>query len=371
MIDTMGQTAGNLSLEPAIIVLIALLLGLGLEFFVFPRLQKLAAGTSWIADDVILGSLRWMGLLWSLLAGMALATIRIEAIPSLLLLFLQRGLLSITFLSLVIVAVRMAMRFVTVVYTGKYASQNDHASVSILKNSITVLIYLLGLLIGLQALGVPITPILATLGIGGLAVSLALQDTLSNLFSGIWLVASKQIRAGDYVRLSNGEEGYVVDINWRTTNIRQLNNNMIVMPNTIMTSAMMINSNVPAREMSVLIDVGVSYESDLELVERVTIEVGREVMQEVAGGVPHSEPFIRYNRLQDFSINFTTILRAQEYVSQYVIQHEFIKRLIRRYRQEGIVIPYPIRTLQTPGANHLEIVRLAESNGRLPAEAAD
>ena len=98
-----------------------------------------------------------------------------------------------------------------------------------------------------------------------------------------------------------------------------------------------------------LIDVGVDYASDLAHVERVTIEVGREVMREVNGGVPDFEPFTRYHTFGDSSINFSVILRGKEVVDQYLIKHEFVKRLHARYAQEGISIPFPIRTLASRG----------------------
>ena len=97
--------------------------------------------------------------------------------------------------------------------------------------------------------------------------------------------------------------------------------------------------------MAVLINVGVHYNSDLKKVEKVTCEVAKEVMKEVLGGVPGFDPFIRYHTFGDFSINFTVILRAKEFVDQYLVKHEFVKRLHERYAKEGINIPYPIRAI--------------------------
>jgi small-conductance mechanosensitive channel len=131
-----------------------------------------------------------------------------------------------------------------------------------------------------------------------------------------------------------------------------------------MTSAIVVNYYDPAQELSILIEVGVSYDSDLEHVERVTIAVCREVMEEVAGGVIDFEPFIRYHTFDDFSINFTVIVRGQEYVNQYLIKHEFIKRLHRRYNEEGIVIPFPIRTLHPYDSQPLHVTGLTAHNGR-------
>jgi small-conductance mechanosensitive channel len=203
----------------------------------------------------------------------------------------------------------------------------------------------LGGLIALGTVGVSITPLLTALGVGGLAVALALQPTLTNLFAGIQILGSGQLRPGDYVRLAGGEEGYVADVTWRQATIRALSNNIIVVPNAQLASSVLINYHQPEREMSVLVAVGVAYDSDLEHVERVTREVGREVLQSVPGGVAEFEPLVRYHTFGDSSIQFNVILRAHEYVDQYLLRHEFIKRLQRRYRDEGIVIPFPMRTV--------------------------
>jgi small-conductance mechanosensitive channel len=216
---------------------------------------------------------------------------------------------------------------------------------SLTQNIARIIIFGIGILIILNSLGISITPILATLGVGGLAVALALQDTLSNLFAGFHIIAARQIKVGDYVKLDTGEEGYVTDITWRTTKIRMLPNNVVLIPNEKLTKAIVTNYYLPDREMAVLVNLGVHYNSDLEKVEKVTCEVAKEVMKTVAGGVPDFQPFIRYNTFGDFSIGFTVILRAREFVDQYLIKHEFVKRLHERYAKEGIVIPYPIRAI--------------------------
>jgi small-conductance mechanosensitive channel len=205
-------------------------------------------------------------------------------------------------------------------------------------------------LIILDRLKITITPFLASLGIGGLVVALALQDTLANFFSGIYIFFDKPIRIGDYISLESGQEGYVTQIGWRSTRIRMLPNNILIIPNTKLVNSQITNFYLPETELAVLVQVGVSYESDLEKVERVTIEVARQVLAETQGGVEGFEPFIRYHTFSDFSINFSVILRAREYVDRYLIIHEFIKRLHRRYAIEGIEIPFPIRTVHMKNA---------------------
>ena len=149
-------------------------------------------------------------------------------------------------------------------------------------------------------------------------------------------------------------------MNWRSTTIRQLANNMIVVPNSKIATAIITNYALPETECSMLVAVGVSYDSDLEKVERVTIEVAKEVLQETEGAVSDFEPFIRYNAFGEFSIQFNVILRIKNVVDQHLIRHEFIKRLHLRYRQEGITIPFPTRIVKhdppipSPASNNNE-----------------
>ena len=211
------------------------------------------------------------------------------------------------------------------------------------------LVATLGLLVILSGLGLSITPMLTALGVGGLAVALALQEPLSNFFAGVFITLAGQLRVGDYVQLDSGQEGYVVDFSWRSTRLRMLANNLVVVPNAKFAQAIVVNHHLPTSDLAVLIEVGVDYDSDLAHVERVVVEVARETMRQVAGGVPGFEPFIRYHTFGDSSIDFTVILRAKEFVDQYLVKHEFVKRLHARFDREGIVIPFPIRTIARRG----------------------
>jgi small-conductance mechanosensitive channel len=196
----------------------------------------------------------------------------------------------------------------------------------------------------LSTLGISITPILTTLGVGGLAVALGLQDTLANLFAGLHITLAGNLRVGDYVRLESGDEGYIDDIKWRATRIRTLPGNIVLIPNARLAQNIVTNYHLPDKYMAVLVQMGVHYSSDLERVEEVITDEARRVLAE-AGGVETFKPFIRYHTLADSSINLTVILRAREFVDQYLLKHEFIKRVVRRFAKEGIVIPFPIRAL--------------------------
>lgn len=203
----------------------------------------------------------------------------------------------------------------------------------------------LGLLVLLDSFGISVTPVLASLGIGSLAVALALQPTLENLFAGVQIVIDKPIQVGHFIKLESGEEGYVHKIGWRSTWIRLLPDNMVIISNKNLVSARILNYYYPVKELAVIAEVSVHYQSDLDRVERVTVEVAKEVLQGSLGGVKNFQPSLRYHTFGESGIHFSVTLRAKEFVDQYLIKHEFIKRLHKRYMAEGIVIPYPVRAI--------------------------
>jgi len=226
------------------------------------------------------------------------------------------------------------------------------------KNVVRLIVLGIGALTLLNTLGISVLPVLTTIGIGG--VALGLQDTLANLFAGVHVTLAGNVRAGDFVRLDSGEEGYVVDIRWRSTSIRTLPNNLVIVPNARLAQSIVTNYSLTSSDLAVLVDVGVHYSNDLEHVERVTCDVAAETLRTAKGGVADFTPFIRFNRFGAHSIDFTVILRAHEFTDNYLVKHEFIKNLARRYADEGIVIPYPI-----PAVN-VDQERVSEHLGMSP-----
>ncbi len=214
-----------------------------------------------------------------------------------------------------------------------------------LRKLISIVIWTLAAVQILGQLGYKISTLVATLGIAGLAVALALQDTLANVFAGFYIVADKSLKVGDYVKLDSGEEGFVEEISWRNTRIRLWANNMVIVPNSKLIQSVLTNYDLPQQQLSVYVRCGVSYESDLDHVERVTVDVAREVLNDVPGGVTDHEPVVRFKEFGDSNIDFVVVLRSVDASSQYLLQHEFIKRLHRRYRDEGISISYPVRLI--------------------------
>jgi small-conductance mechanosensitive channel len=324
---------------PLALIFGSLVIGLISEKFFLKKIKKIATRTEFLGYEIIFGALQGKTLIWFFLGGLyaAIFTFPLTRDVSSI---LQKIITAVFLYTITLFLAKLAGDFVFL--AGQSAKGRLPAS-SLLVNLVKVIVFIFGILMILQALGIPITPIIATLGIGSLAVALAFQDTLSNLYAGLFLIISQQVRSNDYIKLASGEEGYVADITWRNTTIREIPNNLIVIPNKELASAIFKNYHLPVKEIVFQVPVGVSYESDLERVEQITVEVAKAVMQQVPGGVPDFEPFILYQEFGDFCIKFNVFLRINEFFDQRLVRHEFIKRLHKRYQEEGIEIPFPTR----------------------------
>lgn len=207
---------------------------------------------------------------------------------------------------------------------------------------IVISVYILALMMILLHFEVEVTPLLATLGVGGLAVGLALQKTLGDFFAGVHIISDKPITVGDYIQIQPDISGYVEDIGWRSTRIRTLPNNIVVVPNSKLAESVVVNTSLPVSEQALLVECGVAYGSDLEKVEKTTIEVGKKIQKTIDGAVEDFEPFIRYHTFGDSNIQFTIILRVKKFVDNYLVKHEFIKQLKKRFDKEKIEISWPV-----------------------------
>jgi small-conductance mechanosensitive channel len=207
-------------------------------------------------------------------------------------------------------------------------------------------VLILGAVVVLDHYNYSIKTLLTALGIGGLAVALALQDTLSNLFGGFYVAVARQIRLGDYIKLNTGEEGYVSDIGWRSTTIRSMNRNMIIVPNLKLSQAIVTNYNLPDKRMSASFPVAVNYRSDLDQVERVLLDVARQGVADIPGMLADPAPSIAFDPgFSESSLGFTVSFTVSEFANQFSVRNELKKRIFRRFRQDGIEIPLPTRVV--------------------------
>lgn len=215
----------------------------------------------------------------------------------------------------------------------------------LLNKAITVIIFIIAIAVVLAYFEVDITPLIAGVGLGALAIGLALQSTLSNFFAGVHLLSDRPINVGDFIELDENNTGIVEDIGWRSTRIRMLTDNLLIIPNGKLADSNIINYSMPKEDFSIWVPCGVAYESDLKKVERVTLEVAKEIQNTVSGAIKDFEPGFRYREFGDSNINFVTILRIEKPMDRFVVRNEFIKALKQRYDKEKIEISWPIRKI--------------------------
>ena len=339
-----GSVGSHTLIVAAVYLAAGVIVAVGLRGLL-TRLQRKAEGTRWRGGGIVVAFLRLVAP-WCLGVGCAWAAVlNLRLVPA------YRHDLDHALLAVIVVVVSLGSAKVAgaAVRAGATSHAGTSGSATIFVSITRVIVWTIGGLVLLDSLGVAITPLLTALGVGGLAVALALQDTLSNLFAGVHILASRKVQPGDFIQLDNGMQGYVEDTNWRNTIIRQLPNNILVVPNATVASSIVTNYHLPEHEISVTVPCTVSYDGDLEHVELVTIEVGREVMQEVKGAVPEHEPTVRFSAFGGSGISFNVGLRAADISAQALIIHEFIKRLHSRYQKEGISNSSPAETIVYPG----------------------
>jgi len=332
--------------QRTILVVGGALVGFLLERVVVERAHRIAQKTRFKWDDLLVESVRGVPTVWLSCLGSYLALSVGPLDP--LLVSTVMSVLTVVLIGSIAIAGMRAIGSAVEMLSGR--AEGAIGSPTLVVNMARLAVGVLGVFIILQNLGIDITPLITALGIGGLAVALALQDTLGNLFAGVQIILTKQVRPQDYVRLDSGQEGWVTDVKSRNTTILTFpDGNLLAVPNSLLASSVVKNFSMPRKALWVSVEVGVSYDSDLDHVERVTLEVARQVLSAEDGGMSNEEPIVRFHTFGDSSINFELRMLVREFESQAPIRHELIKSLHQRFNAEGIEIPFPIRTVHMKG----------------------
>lgn len=290
-------------------------------------------------DSLFLQAVRVPSMLWCVVLGLFVA-LELADLPPRLASQIQIVLESAIILS---VTITVAGVLGSIVAAASERRALAVAVTGLFRTAVRLSVLVVGGLVLLSSLGIAITPILTALGVGGLAIALALQDTLANLFAGIHLLADRPIRVGDYVRLSvENVEGHVLDVGWRSTRIRMLQNNVVVVPNKRVAESVITNFDLDETRTGVSIRVAVGYDADPDQVERALVEEARAAVGQVPGLLGDPPPVARLiPGFGDYSLDFTLTCQTRRIVDQFLVQHELRKRILKRLRTEGITIPMP------------------------------
>ena len=354
-------SVGHKLIIPACILFFSVCIGVALNSFLQSKMERRVKASESEIMEIFFHSLKGVPIYLSIVTGIYWI-VTTSDLPT----GLERIFSYVLFTMIIYSITRVCERTLSGFIRMKFSASSDMKQSTLLDTIFRVAIYASGALIILDYFKISIAPIVATLGLGSMAIGLGLKETLENIFSGLQIIISKQIRVNDYIKLSTGDEGRVTDISWRYITITpSLAGNVVVIPNKVIAGSVTSNYSHPREDIVVTVPIGVGYESDLEHVERVTLEIARELQTKIDGYKPHFDengidrnplsPSVRYQRFGDSSIDFNVYMRVVNYMHQFVLKHEFIKEVTRRYREEGINIPFPIRTLDLPADKKVEL----------------
>ncbi len=331
-------------LSAAIIFLLVFSAGFVLRSLLVRWIRRWAAATETKIDDIIIGAFDKPIIVWFAIGGLYAAIPYLNLAPPVSSTAERAAILALI-LSIAWALANIAggvIRF----YGSRIGAGIQVSSLGQLLAKVAILS--IGIVIALAELGIEVTPIIASLGIGALAIALALQDTLANIFSGFYVLAEKSVRVGDFVRIEGVGEGRIVDIGWRSTRILTLPNNLVVIPNKKLAESIVTNYDLPDPSTSLETVISVGFSEDPERVEAILRDEVRRAIQDLPGAEKGFEPIIRFS-MGEYSLNFTVIWKAVNVMERGVLHHEMAKRVFRRLRSEGVEIPFPVRTLYIRG----------------------
>jgi small-conductance mechanosensitive channel len=327
----------------------AYLLGRLFNRFIAGRLARLASGSRGPWDDIVTHELRSYVPLWSVLFGLRIS-LNYWPIEERWLHLAATAISVVGFASVTFAVAAVATRLV-----GSYGSRAvPGVPISgLTRNVVRLIVVAGGLLVILNELGIEIRPMLAALGVGGLAVALALQEPLANLFAGLFVSLAGQVRIGDHVRLDTGVEGKIIDFNWRSTWLEVSGGSVAVVPNSKLSQSIVTNFNLPNPELAIPIDFTIRYEEDPVQAERTAIEVAASVMRDTPGAAADFEPTVRFHTFADLGLKGTVTLRAATWGDQGLIRHRFVMAMHDRFRTDGIELvstapPKPVASSPRP-----------------------
>jgi len=330
----------------AVIIIILFWLGSYVATFLLSLLEKVSSKTESDLDDQIIKAAKLPIRYLAVLLGFYVAIEKTGLNFS----FKQFDLGDVFYILIALLLSFTASRIVKVFldWYGEIASEKKHLSITMfifLRKIISVGVYVIAVIIVLGHFNVEIAPLIAGLGIFGLAIAFGLKETMANLFAALFLVMDKSINIGDYIQLEDGTKAYIEDISWRSVRIRSTMGNTIIVPNSKFVTQNISSYDYPESPMTTSISLGVSYDSDLDQVEYVAKQVGQAVIKEEGIKVIENNPTIRFNLLGESSIDFAIYLKVDKVVDEGRVKHALIKKMIKEFKNKGIDIPYPHRVI--------------------------
>ena len=340
--------------DPAVaaaVVLVSMLVAAAVHLFVFPLAMRITNHTPTELDGILIRAARWPINAGIVVVGLYLSLTLTLDLPAAVQGFIDIAAQASGAMLLVVLFGRVVSRGID--WAIEEQEKRERSTVDprlllMLRRVLVGLIYCLGMLLLLNTLGIPISPLIAGLGLGGVAVALAIQPTLSNLFAGTYVMTEGVVSPGDYIEMEGGVAGYVLEVGWRSTRLRTWSNTLVVVPNARFAENIITNYYQPTPPVNVYLTCGVSYSSNLALVEAVSIDVMNQVLDTTPYGVKEYGAYFGFENFGESNVDFWLFVQAKDRLASFELRSALINEVHRRFDEEGIVINYPVRSLQFP-----------------------
>ncbi len=337
--EIISTITGNKWLYAAVILVGFFLLARFLIYVFKEVFLKFAKKTKTTLDDnLIKAAMRPLSLIL-ILIGMKLALIPLGFIENF------HGFFTHIIQSfIIVVATMLVIRVIDVLiihwgenWAEKTRAKIDNQLVHIISRFSRVFFALLGLLFILDAWGVKIMPLLASLGIAGIAIAFALQSTLSNIFGGVSLIVDKSVRVGDVIKLDADTKGTVLDVGLRSTKIRTFDNEVIIVPNGKLADSKIQNYAPPDPSVRVVVPFSVAYGSDVEKVKKTVLTIPKKIN----GFMKDPEPFVIFREMGNSSLDFKLYFWVDSYKKRFRGKDMANTEIYNYLNKAKITIPFP------------------------------
>ncbi len=226
-------------------------------------------------------------------------------------------------------------------WVNQTQSTLDDALLPLMGKALKTVVVIVGVLLILQQWDIHIGPMLGALGIGGLAIGLALNNSLTNIFGGVQLILDSSINVGDKVMLESGELGVVLDIGLRSTKLQTYDNEVISLPNSQLSNARIKNFTKPDLRIRVTVNFGVAYGTDVAQVKDLVVNA----IRKLDGILQEPEPQVLFLDMRDFSLAMSARVWVYDYNKQFAKKLEMTELIYNTLNENGIDIPFPTRTV--------------------------
>ena len=331
----------------AISIVLAFFLGSYVITFLMTMLEKVTSKTKSDLDDKIIKAtklpIRYLAILLGFFFGFRGFDLVWEIKGK------EFGITDILFVFIALLIAFAASRIMKVVFDW-YAETEKGSGVNqtmfiFSRKVVSAIVYLIAAMVVLGQFDVQIGPLLAGLGVMGLAIAFGLQETMANLFAALFLVLDKSINVGDWIKLESGTKAYIEDISWRSVRIRTIGGNTVIVPNNKFVGQNISSYDYPSKSFYTSIRLGVSYDTDLEKAEYVASQSAEKVIKDEGIDQQDNNPIVRFKEFGDSSIDFIVIVKVDNVQAEGRVQHALIKQIKKDFEQAGIEIPFPQRVV--------------------------